>query len=181
MAPSTQLGSSYRNHPSGLSVSPRVAQANCRITSYPHNPFPCPSLPYGQPTTSAGWPRRQPPPGLWSPPLPSCCLLIRPRSLSRPPALRFSQLLLLFQARHASSLLLPRGPVTPAPCSLLNFLGPLVFAQAIPSARTGLPFHTETSKFLSVSLEDISVPLSSTPSSPTQGPAHKSISETSLC
>ena len=50
--------------PSGLSVSPRVAQANCRVSSYPHNPFPCPPLPLGPahhpsrlaPAAASSWP-----------------------------------------------------------------------------------------------------------------------------
>lgn len=180
MAPSTQLGLLYEITPSGLCVS-RVAQANCRITSYPHNPFPVRLFLYGQPTTpQPGWPRRQPPPGLWVSSLSLVLSPIRPRSLSRPPALRFSQLLLLFQARHALKPLTAQGPVTPALCSLLNFLDPLVFAQATLPGQASFPHRKPLSSFR-LSLEDISVPLPVLPSSPTQGPAHKSISETSLC
>lgn len=112
--------------PFGLSVSPRVAQTNCRVSSYPHNPFPCLPLPLGPahhpswlvPAAASSWPLVSSLSLVLSP--------IGPRSLSCPPCLqaqfRNSNSCCCSRPNMLSSLLLPRGPVTPAPCSLLNFL-----------------------------------------------------------
>ena len=156
--------------PSGLSVSPRVAQANCRVSSYPHNPFPCPPLPLGPahhpsrlaPAAASSWPlvssisllstqpfplsapssRASPPPQLAGP---SGSLLLASGLLPLPRAVSYrTQIPLMSPLPSGSansccsrpnmllSLLLPRDPVTPAPCSLLNFLDPWSLLRLSP-------------------------------------------------
>lgn len=145
--------------PSGLSVSPRVAQAYCRITSYPHNPFPCPSLPL----RPAHHPQPAGPGGSL---LLASGLLSLPRAVSYKTQIPLTSPLPSGSANSCccsrpdmlSSLLLPRGPVTPAPCSLLNFLDPWSLlrlsplpGQASPSTQKPLSsfrFPWKTYQFL---------------------------------
>lgn len=114
---------------SGLSMSLRVAQANCRVTSCP---FLSASSSMASPPSPSSWPLREPPPDLWSPLSPAHCLLQDPDPSHVPPPSGSATFLLLFQAQHALEPLTAHGSSHTSSLPLLNFLDPWLLLRLSP-------------------------------------------------